>query len=328
VIRLAQYDADGRELVAGDIHEREFPRDDRSGTHGWRYIAKGFFIMWRARSVRLVVSYEGEGRVWVDDLSLHQINRYQQPWKPLRGRIYRRGGAIHQQAEAPELGLRLRARYRRLSGRLQVDGEVLCTYALSELVRSLQPRPPREVLEAAERLKYRDLIVLFLGLDTEQVSEDHWIYFPDSELFFGRVHEPKNWSPAMAPPGRTGLVIEVFCYKEDPVWQEPDSDLLDRAVVELEKLDLIRAGDRIGGTVVRFERAYPLYNAGYRDRLRTIHDFLDRLENLQLAGRNALFRYTSGDRYIEMGMKAASNILGSDEHDLKSVATEMEYAEK
>jgi protoporphyrinogen oxidase len=214
-------------------------------------------------------------------------------------------------------------------GEQRLEGEeFLCTYAITDLVRALDPAPPREVVEAADRLGFRDIIVLFLGLDTEQVSEDHWIYFPDPDLFFGRVHEPKNWSPVMAPEDQTGLVVEVFCYKDEPVWEESDGRLIQRSADKLEELGLVNASDLIGGTVVRFEKAYPLYEAGYSECLETIHGFLDRLENLQLAGRNALFRYTSGDRYIEMGMKAAHNILGRGDHDLHEVATEQEYAEK
>jgi protoporphyrinogen oxidase len=218
----------------------------------------------------------------------------------------------------------------RQDGRAQrFEGEeFVCTAAVTEMVRCLDPAPPPEVLKAADELGFRDLIVVFLGLNTEQVSEDHWIYFPDPELFFGRVHEPKNWSPAMAPDDRTGLVVEVFCYTEDPVWEESDDRLIQRAAEKLEDLGLIQTGNLIGGTVVRYPRAYPLYEAGYKERLSTIFDFLDGLENLQMAGRNALFRYTSGDRYIEMGMKAAHNILGREQHDLHQVATEQEYAEK
>lgn len=206
--------------------------------------------------------------------------------------------------------------------------EVVCTYAVNDLVKSLDPPPPQEVLQAADELKFRDIIVLFLGLDTEQVSEDHWIYFPDPDLFFGRIHEPKNWSPDMAPPDKTGLVVEIFCYKEQPVWQEDDEKLIHRSADKLQELGLIDFSDLLGGTVVRYEKAYPLYDAGYSERLGLIYDHLDKLENLQMAGRNALFNYTSGDRYIEMGMKAAENIVDNADHNLRTIATEEEYAEK
>jgi len=205
--------------------------------------------------------------------------------------------------------------------------EVISTIPIDELVRMLEPAPPAEVLGAAKELKYRDLIVLFLVLDREQVSPDQWMYFPDPDVFFGRMHEPKNWSPQMAPADRTGLAIEVFCFQDQPVWEEPVEQLLRRAAQELEDLGLIRASEAAGGTAVRYPNAYPLYEAGYRENMALITSYLRRLENLQLAGRNALFRYTSGDRYIEMGLKAARNILEEEHHDVSAVAAEQDYAE-
>ena len=54
--------------------------------------------------------------------------------------------------------------------------------------------------------------------------------------------------------------------------------------------------------------------------------YLRGFENLQCAGRNGLFRYPSGDWYIDMGIKAAENLLGQ-RHDLMAVGAAQEYAE-
>ena len=92
------------------------------------------------------------------------------------------------------------------------------------------------------------------------------------------------------------------------------------------ELGLIQADDVLDARVVPLRKAYPLYVGDYEGRLTTILDYLSRFKNLQTAGRNGLFRYTSGDHYIEMGMKAAQNILGG-AHDLRAVAAAPVYAE-
>ncbi len=206
--------------------------------------------------------------------------------------------------------------------------DIISTIAVTDLLGMMDPPPPREVLEAARGLTYRDIIIAFLALDRERVTRDHWIYFPDPEVFLGRIHEPKNWSAAMAPQGQTGLVVEIFCFQKEPVWRQGDETLLQRAAATLEGLDLIRTSEVIGGCVVRYRKAYPLYETGYRERMEKILDYLGGLSNLQSAGRNALFRYTSSDRYMEMAMKAAENVLGLADHDLIAVAAEQEYAER
>ena len=200
------------------------------------------------------------------------------------------------------------------------------TIPINEFVHALSPAPPPIVLEAADGLRFRALVIAFLTLNREQVTPDHWIYFSSGDVFFGRMHEPKNWSAAMAPAGRTSLVVELFCFETDPVWTEPEEALLKRVAKRLAELRLIEEKQLSGGCVVRLPKAYPLYVNDYRRRMDTILGFLGQFGNLQSAGRNGLFRYTSGDWYIDMGIKAAENLLGQ-HHDLMAVGSAQEYAE-
>ncbi len=204
---------------------------------------------------------------------------------------------------------------------------VINTSPVTDMVRSLQPAAPAEVIDAASGLKYRDMVIIFLILDREQVTPDNWIYFSSDDVFFGRIHEPKNWSKDMAPAGRTSLVVEVFCFEDEAVFSEPDASVTVRTVKRLTELGLIKKSDVSGSKVVRLKKAYPLYVRDYRQRTKVLFDYLRRFENLQPAGRNGLYTYTSGDYYIEMGLKAAENVIGAT-HDLAIVGAEQEYAVK
>ena len=99
------------------------------------------------------------------------------------------------------------------------------------------------------------------------MTPDHWIYFSSGDVFFGRMHEPKNWSADMAPAGRTSLVVEMFCFENDPVWSEPDASVLQRVAQRLAELKLIEEKQVSGGCVVRLPKAYPLYVNEYRRRM-------------------------------------------------------------
>jgi protoporphyrinogen oxidase len=204
--------------------------------------------------------------------------------------------------------------------------QVISTFSMSDLVGCLSPAPPVEVLDAAAGLKYRDQIFVFITLDREQVTPDHWIYFSSDDVFFGRIHEPKNWSSAMSPSGKTSLVVEIFCYESEPIWKEPDESLIKKVSCRIAELNLIEEGQVIDGCVVRLKKAYPLYVDNYEQRTETILHFLHPIKNLQIAGRNGLFKYTSGDYCIEMGIKAAENLMGQN-HDILSIASEKKYAE-
>lgn len=206
-------------------------------------------------------------------------------------------------------------------------GHLISTMAVSNLIKLLSPPAPDAVADAAAGLRYRDMVIVFLALNREQVSPDQWLYFSSDGVFFGRMHEPRNWSDAMSPPGKTSLVVEIFCYEDEPVWRESDASVTRRVIRRLAELEMIDESECEAAMVVRLRKAYPLYAGDYLERLAVVMSYLDRFENLQTAGRNGLFRYTSGDYYIEMGMKAGENVLERD-HDLNAVAAAKEYAEK
>jgi protoporphyrinogen oxidase len=197
---------------------------------------------------------------------------------------------------------------------------------VDELVGLLRPAAPPEVIEAAKALRYRGLVILFLVLDVEQVSPDHWVYVPSPEIGFCRMHEPKNWSPEMAPPDRTGLVLEYFCQQGDAVWQRAPEALAAEAARDLGRIGLVEPGRVRDQTVVRLPKAYPVYTLGYRRDLDIVTGYLGRFGNLYNIGRNASFLYTSSDHYIDMGLKAAENVLGHT-HDLDEIGREKGYAE-
>lgn len=204
---------------------------------------------------------------------------------------------------------------------------LISSIPLTTFVRLLEPPPPKEVMEAAAQLRYRDMVIVFLGINKPQVSADHWRYFPSEDVPFARFHEPKNWSALMAPPERTSLVVEYFANRGDDCWNMADRVIVDLTVRHLERLGLMTAGELESSLVLRLSHVYPLYTVGYRAHAERVLEYLGGFSNLQCIGRPARFLYTSSDHYILMGIKAAHNILGAN-HDLSSIGTEKKYAEE
>ncbi|MCA9775028.1 MAG: FAD-dependent oxidoreductase, partial [Myxococcales bacterium] len=109
---------------------------------------------------------------------------------------------------------------------------------VTDAVRMLRPRPPKEILDAANALDFRCLVSVHLEYDAPQVTKDNWVYIPERHIKFGRIHEPKNWSPAMAPADKTGLVFEYFCFPDDEVWKMADEDLISLTARDFASLNL------------------------------------------------------------------------------------------
>ncbi len=179
------------------------------------------------------------------------------------------------------------------------------TIPLTAFVDMMEPAPPDEVLEAARGLGYRDLVITAIAVDRPVVTDLSWIYIPEKEFPFGRIHEPKVWSSAMAPEGKTLLVVEYFCFRNEGVWNDTDEQLIETSVNGLERLGFLKPDEVSKGWVLRVPGAYPLFEIGYEKRTGVILDYLSGFDNLMVAGRAGRFSYLNMDIAIAAGLEAA-----------------------
>ena len=214
-------------------------------------------------------------------------------------------------------------------GATRIEGEhFISTIPLRTLVRSLAPAAPAVVGAAAERLAYRDFILVALILDRENIFPDNWIYVHTPGVKVGRIQNFNNWSREMVPrPGATCVGMEYFCFAGDGLWNSPDDELIALAGKELAQLGLAPNANVIDGTVVRMPKAYPIYDATYRESVDTIRDHLDRIPNLVTVGRNGMHKYNNQDHSMYTAMLALENMTGAS-HDLWAVNTDLEYHEE
>jgi protoporphyrinogen oxidase len=200
---------------------------------------------------------------------------------------------------------------------------------IRELINSLDPAPPPEVREAANRLRYRDFLIVSLVLDRKDVVPDNWIYIHEPSVKVGRIQNFKNWSPAMVPDlSKTCLGMEYFVFENDELWSSPDEKLIEMAKREIVQLGLARAEEIEDGTVVRMPKAYPMYDTGWSEQVELIRRYLETsLPNLQLIGRNGMHQYNNQDHSMMTALCAARNILG-EKHDLWAINADMDYHEE
>jgi protoporphyrinogen oxidase len=205
---------------------------------------------------------------------------------------------------------------------------VISTMPVRSLVRALQPAPDAVVRAAAEGLRYRDFLTVALIVNGDNLFPDNWIYIHTPGVQVGRIQNFNNWSRAMVPEtGRTCLGMEYFCFQGDGMWESTDTDLVAKAARELEELGLGRATDVVDGTVIRMPKAYPIYDAKYRDHLDCVREFIDPIPNLHTVGRNGMHKYNNQDHSMLTALMAVWNMQGA-HHDIWSVNTDFEYHEE
>ena len=260
-----------------------------------------------------------------------------QMWERVTEGIEARGGEVRMRTRATKLvreGRRITA--------LEVEGpegtsrieaqHYVNSMGLAELVHAVEPPPPAEVVAAADRLRYRDFLIVTLVLDRPDPFPDNWIYVHSSDVSVGRIQNFRAWSKDMVPnEHQASIGMEYFCQEGDGLWDSADAELIAKAGQELERLGLARASEVSDGTVIRQPKAYPVYDTQYREAVDVIADWLRGMENLQSVGRNGLHRYNNQDHSMLTAILAARNITrpeGEAPHDLWSVNVERSYHEE
>jgi protoporphyrinogen oxidase len=199
---------------------------------------------------------------------------------------------------------------------------------MRELAARMHPLP--DTAWNASELKYRDFLTVALKIKSEDLFPDNWIYIHDSKVKVGRVQNFRSWSPEMVPDASVACVgLEYFCFEGDGLWSSSDDDLVALATKEMEILGLLDPKDVIGGTVVRQEKAYPVYDEDYAANVAAMrHELEDKHPTLHLVGRNGMHRYNNQDHAMMTAMLTVENILAGERlYDTWCVNEDAEYHE-
>lgn len=205
-----------------------------------------------------------------------------------------------------------------INGKQRIDADfIVSTLPIDELVLMMEPKLPERILSLARSFRYRNLILVALFLKRESVTEAATIYFPDAEIPFTRLYEPRNRSPYMSPPGKTSLVAELPCQQDDSFWSLDDDKLIHMVRSKLIELGWIEDKEIIDATVCRINRAYPKLELGFEEKLQNIVTFLGSFKNMKISGRNGRFFVASIHDVMRWGKDIIQEFV-SDREEFRS----------
>ena len=201
---------------------------------------------------------------------------------------------------------------------------------LTDLIKKLSPLPPKEIMEAAEKLYFRSHITVNLIVKKQNIFRDNWIYIHDPSITMARLTNFNNFSSEMSANGMTLLGCEYFVFKNDKIWNSDDNQLKKFAIEEMIKMNFISENDCIDCFIMREEFAYPTYYVGHEEFLEKIKTYVNEFSNLQVIGRGGMYKYNNQDHSILTGLLAAKNILSGNNKltNLWEVNTDDDYHEK
>jgi protoporphyrinogen oxidase len=177
------------------------------------------------------------------------------------------------------------------------------TIPLHNLIKILKPAPEKEVTDAAMKLKYKDSSIIYFLIKKGRVLKENWIFFPEKNIIFNRVSEQKSFSQQTCPKDKTALMVETT--------REVDKETLEIVKGQLIKLGFFQEEDIEEILVKKLEKAYPIYDKGYKKNLDIVLGYLDKISNLITIGRHGLFNYNNIDQCWDMARKLDEHLTGN-----------------
>ncbi len=172
------------------------------------------------------------------------------------------------------------------------------------LVRLLDPPPLPEVLASAEWLELRAMVLVYLVLAQQRFSEFDAHYFPETDIPFTRISEPKNYAAVDEPRDRTVLCVELPCSRHDPLWEMAPEGLQELVVEGLSRAGLPVTSPILEVVVRRLPHAYPIYRRGYEEHYERVLAWLEQIDGLLTFGRQGLFVHDNTHHTLAMAHAA------------------------
>lgn len=198
---------------------------------------------------------------------------------------------------------------RRVGDRWRVNDEpfdlVVSTLPLNELP-DVVVGMPADAAAAMRGLSYNSIVTFLVALDRPAHPNLSWIYLPHHEQGpVNRVTYMSNYSPRLAPEGRSSFLFEVTYPGAGP---EPDAGLVDEAVAGVERAGLLSRDEVLFTDRSTCRYAYIVYQHGLLERRAAAIEWC-RSNGIEPLGRFGRYDYHNSDQCVIAARTLAEDVL-------------------
>jgi protoporphyrinogen oxidase len=191
------------------------------------------------------------------------------------------------------------------------DGETLSydylvsTLPLARFLKMTCTLPP-EIQTLLGTLRWSSVYDINLGIKRPNLSDKHWIYFPEKKYRFYRVGFPMNFAQHMTPTGCSSMYVEIAYVPGEPL---DEARAMKDAIRGLKECGLLRNEEEIvTRNLLHIPVAYVTYD---KNRTRSTEAILKFLASHHVSsiGRFGGWKYSYMEEAILEGKATAEQIL-------------------
>jgi protoporphyrinogen oxidase len=233
---------------------------------------------------------------------------------PVRGGIQVLPDAFAARLKPGQVRLGCAVRYLDLNERVAVIeglgevsfGRLVNTLPLVDFLDLARPLPSSIIL-ARLKLRYNTVYNLNIGVARANISDKHWVYFPEKKYPFYRAGFSSNFSPNLAPRGASSLYIEVSRRSDETV----DLAGLENQVLSgLRSCGMLRSSDKLLTKLwMPIRCGYVVYDFDRTPAVNTIFTHLNKT-GVESIGRYGGWKYSFMEETILDGKRCAERLSG------------------
>jgi len=180
--------------------------------------------------------------------------------------------------------------------------DLVSTIPLPELSRILVSLPT-QIKEAFSTLRYTSIFVVNVGIKRDDVTDRHWIYYPEEDVVFYRAGFPTNFSMDVAPPGRTSIYAEISYSNNKKIEKEK---ITVNTIKDLKTVGVINDENEIEVCLpIDIKYGYVIYDSNRKRATQVIKNYLRRF-GIHSIGRYGSWQYMSMEDVILEGKEIAT----------------------
>lgn len=192
---------------------------------------------------------------------------------------------------------------------------LISTLPLKTMLSLLTEKSSGSLKNAARNLECNQVINFNIGVNYPNLSDKHWIYFPEKKYPFYRLGFWHNFSVEMAPPGMSSLYGEFAHMHKSKEWID---QTVKQSIEKVKKLFNIPSSSIVTQKIMHIPHAYVIYDQW---REKNLPKLLHRLreDNIYSIGRYGAWKYASMQEAVLDGKEIAQTIYNHFAQKIKPI---------
>ena len=167
---------------------------------------------------------------------------------------------------------------------------------------------PEEVLTRSSKALYNSIHIVMLRYNKDVLEDQFGLYVPDPNVIFHRISRLNFLGEGYGgTSGELNLMVEITFRPGSYISKLSEDDLVQRCVVDLEKIGIIESKFFKKSKIRTFSHSYVIYDLGHRERTDSLINYYKAL-GIICHGRFGKFEYQNSDAVVADSIELARQL--------------------